>query len=62
MMVITMMITITTLVITDLRKLTEEATQMKSTEEMTITPTVAEPTRLTMVLTDLPTGEIKVMM
>lgn len=49
MMVITMMITITTLVITDLRKLTEEATQMKSTEEMTITPTVAEPTRLTMV-------------
>ena len=62
MMVITMMITITTLVITDLRKLTEEATQMKSTEEMTITPIVAEPTRLTMVLTDLPTGEIKVMM
>ena len=62
MMVITMMITITTLVITDLRKLTEEATQMKSTEEMTITPTVAEPTRLTMVLTDLPTGEIKVLM
>lgn len=62
MMVITMMITITTLVITDLRKLTEEATQMKSTEEMTTTPTVAEPTRLTMVLTDLPTGEIKVMM
>ena len=62
MMVITMMITITTLVIIDLRKLTEEATQMKSTEEMTTTPTVAEPTRLTMVLTDLPTGEIKVMM
>ena len=63
MMVITMMITITTLVITEhLRKLTEEATQMKSTEEMTITPIVAEPTRLTMVLTDLPTGEIKVMM
>ena len=62
MMVITMMITITTLVITDLRKLTEEATQMKSTEEMTITPIVAEPTRLTMVLTDLPTGEIKVLM
>ena len=62
MMVITMMITITTLVITDLRKLTEEATQMKSTEEMTTTPTVAEPTHLTMVLTDLPTGEIKVMM
>ena len=62
MMVITMMITITTLVITDLRKLTEEATQMKSTEEMTITPIVAEPTRLTMVLTDLPIGEIKVMM
>ena len=44
-----MMITITTLVITNLRKLTEEATQMKSTEEMTITPIVAEPTRLTMV-------------
>lgn len=43
-----MMIIITTLVITDLRKLTEEATQMKSTEEM-ITPIVAEPTRLTMV-------------
>ena len=62
MMVITMMITITTLVIIDLRKLTEEATQMKSTEEVTITPIVAEPTRLTMVLTDLPTGEIKVMM
>ena len=62
MMVITMMITITTLVITDLRKLTEEATQMKSTEEVTITPIVAEPTHLTMVLTDLPTGEIKVMM
>ena len=62
MMVISMMITITTLVITDLRKLTEEATQMKSTEEMTTTPTVAEPTRLTMVLTDLPTGEIKVLM
>ena len=62
MMVITMMITITTLVITEhLRKLTEEATQMKSTEEM-ITPIVAEPTHLTMVLTDLPTGEIKVMM
>ena len=50
MMVITMMITITNLVITDLRKLTEEAaTQMKSTEEMIITPTVAEPTHLTMV-------------
>lgn len=62
MMVITMMITITTLVITDLRKLTEEATQMKSTEEMATTPTVAEPTRLTMVLTDLPIGEIKVLM
>lgn len=60
MMVITMMITITTLVITDLRKLTEEATQMKSTEEMTITPIVAEPTRLTMVLTD-PTGEITIL-
>ena len=60
MMVITMMITITTLVITDLRKLTEEATQMKSTEEMTTTPTVAEPTRLTIVLTD-PTGEITIL-
>ena len=61
MMVITMMITITTLVITEhLRKLTEEATQMKSTEEMTTTPIVAEPTRLTMVLTD-PTGEITIL-
>ena len=61
MMVITMII-ITALVITEhLRKLTEEVTQMKSTEEM-ITPTVVEPTRLTMVLTDLPTGEIKVLM
>ena len=49
MMVITMII-ITALVITEhLRKLTEEATQMKSTEEVTITPIVAEPTRLTMV-------------
>ena len=57
MMVITMMITITTLVITDLRKLTEEATQMKSTEEVTITPIVVEPTRLTMVSTGLPIGE-----
>ena len=54
------MIIITTLVITDLRKLTEEAIQMKSTEEM-ITPIVVEPTRLTMVLTDLPIGEIKTM-
>ena len=44
-----MMIIITTLVITEhLRKLTEEATQMKSTEEM-ITPIVVEPTHLTMV-------------
>ena len=33
---------------------------MKSTEEM-ITPIVVEPTRLTMVLTDLPIGEIKTM-
>ena len=57
MMVITMMITITTLVITDLRKLTEEATQMKSTEEVTITPIVIEPTHLTMVSTGLPIGE-----
>lgn len=57
---VTMMIIITTLVITDLRKLTEEAIQMKSTEEM-ITPIVVEPTRLTMVLTDLPIGEIKTM-
>ena len=56
MMVITMII-ITALVITKhLRKLTEEVTQMKSTEEMT-TRTVAEPTRLTMVSTGLPTGE-----
>ena len=60
-MVITMII-ITALVITEhLRKLTEEVTQMKSTEEMIIIPTVAEPTRLTMVLTDLPIGEIKTM-
>ena len=60
MMVITMII-ITALVITEhLRKLTEAATQMKSTEEM-ITPIVAEPTHLTMVLTDLPIGEIKTM-
>lgn len=43
-----MMIIITALVITDLRKLTEEVIQMKSTEEM-ITPIVAEPTHLTMV-------------
>ena len=50
MMVITMMITITTLVITErLRKLTEEVTQRKSTEEMTIIPIIAEPTHLTMV-------------
>ena len=56
MMVITMII-ITALVITEhLRKLTEEVTQMKSTEEM-ITPIVAEPTHLTMVLTGLPIGE-----
>ena len=57
MMVITMII-ITALVITEhLRKLTEEVTQMKSTEEM-ITPIVAEPTHLTMVSTSLPIGEI----
>lgn len=56
MMVITMII-ITALVITEhLRKLTEEVTQMKSTEEMT-TPIVIEPTHLTMVLTGLPIGE-----
>jgi len=61
MMVITMII-ITALVITEhLRKLTEEVTQMKSTEEMIIIPIVAEPTHLTMVLTDLPIGEIKTM-
>ena len=57
MMVITMII-ITALVITEhLRKLTEEVTQMKSTEEMT-TPIVVEPTNLTMVSTGLPIGEI----
>ena len=57
MMVITMII-ITALVITEhLRKLTEEVTQMKSTEEMT-TPIVVEPTHLTMVSTGLPIGEI----
>ena len=57
MMVITMII-ITVLVITEhLRKLTEEVTQMKSTEEMT-TPIVVEPTHLTMVSTGLPIGEI----
>ena len=57
MMVITMII-ITALVITEhLRKLTEEVTQMKSTEEMT-TPIVIEPTHLTMVSTGLPIGEI----
>ena len=62
MMVITMTI-ITILVITErLRKLTKEVTQMKSTEEMIIIPIVAEPTHLTMVLTDLPIGEIKTMM
>ena len=46
-----MMIIITILVITEhLRELIKEAaTLMKSTEEMTITPTVAEPTHLTMV-------------
>ena len=46
-----MMIIITILVITErLRELIKEAaTQMKSTEEMIITPTVAEPIRLTMV-------------
>ena len=56
MMVITMII-ITALVITEhLRKLTEEVTQMKSTEEMT-TPIVIEPTHLTMVSTGLPIGE-----
>ena len=56
MMVITMII-ITALVITEhLRKLTEEVTQMKSTEEM-ITPIVIEPTHLTMVSTGLPIGE-----
>ena len=61
MMVITMTI-ITILAITErLRKLTEEVTQMKSTEEMIIIPIVAEPTHLTMVLTDLPIGEIKTM-
>ena len=60
-MVITMTI-ITILAITErLRKLTEEVTQMKSTEEMIIIPIVAEPTHLTMVLTDLPIGEIKTM-
>ena len=52
------MIIITALVITEhLRKLTEEVTQMKSTEEMT-TPIVIEPTHLTMVSTGLPIGEI----
>jgi hypothetical protein len=52
------MIIITALVITEhLRKLTEEVTQMKSTEEMT-TPIVVEPTHLTMVSTGLPIGEI----
>ena len=61
MMVITMTI-ITILAITErLRKLTEEVTQMKSTEEVIIIPIVAEPTHLTMVLTDLPIGEIKTM-
>ena len=56
-MVITMII-ITALVITEhLRKLKEEVTQMKSTEEMIIIPIVAEPTHLTMVLTGLPIGE-----
>ena len=58
MMVITMTI-ITILAITErLRKLTEEVTQMKSTEEMIIIPIVAEPTHLTMVSTGLPIGEI----
>ena len=57
-MVITMTI-ITILAITErLRKLTEEVTQMKSTEEMIIIPIVAEPTHLTMVSTGLPIGEI----
>ena len=58
-----MMIIITILVITEhLRELIKEAaTQMKSTEEMIIIPIVAEPTHLTMVLTDLPIGKIKTM-
>ena len=57
MMVITMIIITALVIITEhLRKLTEEVTQMKSTEEMT-TPIVIEPTYLTMVSTGLPIGE-----